>query len=103
MCLPRTIRGKGETYAFPVDLGLNQLLVWSNYSCGVSVILQQSAEPLPTAYAAAGPVLAGFLGREQEGVALPLVVPLVMIMINKIGKRASQRGFTKQLRPNILT
>ena len=46
-------------------------VVWSNYSCGVSVILQQSAEPLPTAYSVAGPVLAGFLGREQEGVAFP--------------------------------
>jgi hypothetical protein len=45
---------------------------------------------------AAGPVLAGFLALEQEGVAFPLVVPLPMIMINKIGKCASQRGFTKQ-------
>jgi hypothetical protein len=41
-------------------------------------------------------VLAGFLGREQDGVAFPLVVPLLMIMIKEIGKCASQRGFTKQ-------
>ena len=49
----------------------------------------------PDTYSVAGPVLAGFLGREQEGVALPLVVPLLMIMIKKIGQRPSRRGFTE--------
>ena len=39
------IKGGGAT----IQINGPGLGVWSNYSCGVSVILQQSAEPLPTA------------------------------------------------------
>jgi hypothetical protein len=63
------------------DPKIKQVPFWSKNSCGTAV--QQPTEPLPTTYSAAGPLLAGFLGREQEGVAFPLVVPLPMIMFNK--------------------
>jgi hypothetical protein len=70
--------------------------VWSNYSCGVGVVLEQAAEPRSAMNPAFGPVLADFMAWEQQDVAFPLVVPLAMKMINEFGQGAPQRNFTEQ-------
>ena len=46
-------------------------------------------------------MLAGFLGREQEGVAFPLVVPLPMIMINRQVRVATRLDQTRPVSLSI--
>jgi hypothetical protein len=45
---------------------------------------------------ASGLVLAKVLGREEEGVAFTLVIPLQVIMIHEIRQSAPQRGLADQ-------
>jgi len=46
--------------------------VWSNYSCGVGVVLEQAAEPRSAMNPAFEPMLADFMAWKQQDVAFPL-------------------------------
>jgi hypothetical protein len=58
--------------------------VWSNNSCGATVVFEQAAKRRSQMNPAFGPVLAYAVVREQQDVASPLVVSLA-VMINEFG------------------
>jgi hypothetical protein len=75
------------------------LVVWSKNSCGITrVVFQQPPEPFAT------PNRAGVLcvvvdGRKEQHIALALMVPLVMKMLDILRQCMAERRFSTQDEP----
>jgi hypothetical protein len=71
-------------------------VVWSKYSCGAFVILEQSAESVMTLNRVTLPELLVAPIWEEQPVAFPLVISFGVIMSAVLGHDTRKRPLTEQ-------